>query len=149
MDRIHVNPDSIGGIAAIELFCAALPHLQPYLIKTILVYANDKMKHLFSTKPFRHKLFLYYALVGFVVVLIFSTLLISITSRLNNATEVYHQKQLHAANLSELEQILERVEQLSSQVIDNNELLNFFVLLSSDDDDSNYFENNLLDGIRA
>ncbi len=107
------------------------------------------MKRFFSTKPFKNKLFLAYAVVGFCVVLIFGVLLIGTTSRLNRDTEVYHQQQLHAANLSELEQILNRVDQLATQVISNNELLNFFVLLSSDADNSNYFTENLLNGIRA
>ncbi len=107
------------------------------------------MKRLFSTRPFKNKLFLSYAVVGFCVVLIFGALLISTTSRLNRETEVYHRQQLHAANLSELEQILTRVDQLATQVISNNELLNFFVLLSADPDEGNYFTDNLLDGIRA
>ena len=107
------------------------------------------MKRFFSVKPFKNKLFLVYAGVGFCVVLIFGALLIGMTSQLNRKTEVYHQQQLHAANLSELEQILTRVDQLATQVISNNELLNFFVLLSSDADEGNYFTDNLLDGIRA
>jgi len=107
------------------------------------------MKRFFSTKPFKNKLFLSYAVVGFCVVLIFGALLIGMTSQLNRKTEVYHQQQLHSANLSELEQILSRVDQLATQVISNNELLNFFVLLSSDADEGNYFTDNLLDGIRA
>jgi two-component system, sensor histidine kinase YesM len=107
------------------------------------------MKRFFSTKPFKNKLFVAYAAVGFVVVLIFGVFLIGTVSRLNRETEVYHQQQLHAANLSELEQILTRVDQLATQVISNNELLNFFVLLSSDADNGNYFTDNLLDGIRA
>jgi two-component system, sensor histidine kinase YesM len=107
------------------------------------------MKRFFSVKPFKNKLFLAYAGVGLCVVLIFSALLIGMTSQLNRKTEVYHQQQLYAANLSELEQILTRVDQLATQVISNNELLNFFVLLSSDADEGNYFTDNLLDGIRA
>jgi two-component system, sensor histidine kinase YesM len=107
------------------------------------------MKRFFSVKPFKNKLFLSYAVVGFCVVLVFGALLIGMTSQLNRKTEVYHQQQLHAANLSELEQILSRVDQLATQVISNNELLNFFVLLSSDADEGNYFTDNLLDGIRA
>ena len=107
------------------------------------------MKRLFSTRPFKNKLFLSYAVVGFCVVLIFGAFLIATTSRLNRETEVYHRQQLYAANLSELEQILARVDQLATQVISNNELLNFFVLLSSDLDEGNYFTDNLLDGIRA
>ncbi|MBE0600895.1 MAG: histidine kinase, partial [Firmicutes bacterium] len=75
--------------------------------------------------------------------------LIGTTSRLNREREIYHQQQLHNANVSELEQMLSRVDQLASQVISNNELLNFFVLLSSDADNGNYFTDNLLDGIRA
>ncbi len=107
------------------------------------------MKRFFSTKPFKNRLFASYALVGFCVVLVFGALLIGTSSRLNRETEVYHQQQLHNANLSELEQILNRVDQLATQVISNNELLNFFVLLSTDADDTNYFTENLLDGIRA
>lgn len=107
------------------------------------------MKRLFSTKPFKNKLFLSYAVVGLCVVVIFGVFLIGTTAQLNREREVYHQQQLHSANVSELEQILSRVDQLASQVISNNELLNFFVLLSSDKDDANYFTDNLLDGIRA
>lgn len=107
------------------------------------------MKRFFSVKPFKNKLFLSYAVVGFCVVLIFAAFLIGTTSRLNREREIYHQQQLHNANVSELEQMLSRVDQLASQVISNNELLNFFVLLSSDADDGNYFTDNLLDGIRV
>ncbi len=90
-----------------------------------------------------------YAIVGFCVVLIFGAFLIGTTSRLNREREIYHQQQLHNANVSELKQMLSRVDQLASQVISNNELLNYFVLLSSDADNSNYFTDNLLDGIRV
>ena len=107
------------------------------------------MKRFFSVKPFKNKLFASYAVVGLCVVFVFAALLIGTSSRLNRATEVYHQQQLHSANLSELEQMLTRVDQLATQVISNTELLNFFVLLSSDADDTNYFTENLLDGIRA
>ncbi len=107
------------------------------------------MKRFFSVKPFKDKLFASYAMVGLCVVFVFAALLIGTSSRLNRETEVYHQQQLHSANLSELEQILNRVDQLATQVISNTELLNFFVLLSSDADETNYFTENLLDGIRA
>ena len=107
------------------------------------------MRRFFSSKPFKYRLFASYAVVGLCVVLVFGALLISTSSRLNRATEVYHQQQLFSANLSELEQILDRVDQLATQVISNTELLNFFVLLSTDEDDTNYFTENLLDGIRA
>ncbi len=107
------------------------------------------MKRFFSVTPFKNKLFLSYAVVGFCVVLVFGAFLIGTTSRLNREREIYHQQQLHNANVSELEQMLNRVDQLASQVISNNELLNFFVLLSSDADDGNYFTDNLLDGIRV
>jgi hypothetical protein len=96
------------------------------------------MKRIFSTKPFKNRLFASYAVVGFCVVLVFGALLIGTSSRLNRETEVYHQQQLHNANLSELEQILNRVDQLATQVISNNELLNFFVLLSTDATTRNY-----------
>ena len=107
------------------------------------------MKRFLSAKPFKHRLFFAYAFVGIGLVLSFGVLLIGNTARLNRETEVYHQQQLYAANLSELEQMLTRVDQLATQVISNNELLNFFVLLSEDADDANYFTDNLLDGIRA
>ena len=107
------------------------------------------MKRFFSVKPFKYKLFLSYAVVGFCIVLIFGAFLIGTTSRLNREREIYHQQQLHNANVSELEQILSRVDQLASQIISNNELLNFFVLLSADADRGNYFTDNLLDGIRV
>ncbi|HPF87483.1 MAG TPA: histidine kinase [Candidatus Limiplasma sp.] len=107
------------------------------------------MKRFFSVRPFKKKLFASYAVVGLCVVFVFAALLIGTSSRLNRETEVYHQQQLHNANVSELEQILSRVDQLATQVISNTELLNFFVLLSSDEDDTNYFSENLLDGILA
>ena len=107
------------------------------------------MKRFFSAKPFKNKLFLSYAVVGFCVVLIFGAFLIITTSRLNREREIYQQQQLHSANVSELEQVFNQVDLLASQVIANNELLNFFVLLSSDPSNANYFEDNLLDGIRA
>lgn len=98
---------------------------------------------------FQSRLFLAYATLTAAVVVAFAVLLIGITSGMNRETELNHQRELLEKNLRDVEGMIEQMDSLASQVISNNEFINYFIPLAADGDMGNYFEANLIDSIRA
>ena len=114
-----------------------------------------------KTFAFKNRLFLVYAAVIAFVVVLFSIVLFTTTTSMNRQTELYHQKEIYKNNLEQIENILRQMDRIASQVVANNEILGSFIPLAAEGisgeisgftqaegNNRNYFDENLIDGIR-
>ena len=83
---------------------------------------------------------------------LFAALLIIITASLNRKTELLHQQEVFAGNLTRLETLVNQANRLAMQVAVDNEILGVFIPLDEPDSTAgggaNYFDDQLLDTIR-
>ncbi len=98
---------------------------------------------------FRNKLFLAYASLTTLIVIIFTVIMLNFVMRTNRNLEIFHQQEMLNSNVKELNALFHSMDTLAAQAAVNMELMNFFIPLDNDNNPDNYFLSNLLDSIRA
>ena len=97
----------------------------------------------------RSKIFKSYALLIAGSTLLVMLILFLIVSRSNYSEALYRHQEIASSDVDEISAMFDRVGLIASQVSSSSELLNMFVQLDGDGDMENYFDENLLDSIRA
>ena len=97
----------------------------------------------------RTQIFKPYALLIVCITLVLMFFLYIIVGGSNYSTALYRQQEVLTGDAEKLASQLNQVALIASQVNSGNELLNMFIQLDSDNNPDNYFEENLLDSIRA